>query len=173
MEEQENFVEIHLLGGNGHKQLINDLKNSAFKDNKAFWIDKYSIMKNIYVGEKKVILKLSTANYSEEKWEKNSIFAIIFIGDTTSLDEIKKIYNNQKYCSNAVKYIRVYNNEDNIDEQTEKKFNEFSKKINAQFEIDDKLISDKFLIEIIKEVLIRKEIENENDEKENSCCIIY
>ena len=171
MEEQENFVEIHLLGEKQHKQLINDLKRSSFKDNKAFWIDAYSIMKNIDVEEKKVILKLSTANYSEEKWEKNSIFAIIFIGDTTSLDEIKKIYNNnQKYCSNAIKYIRVYNKEDFIDEENLKKFEAFSKKINAQFEIDDKLISDKFLIDIIKDVLIRKEIENE--EKEKSCCII-
>ena len=48
--------------------------------------------------------------------------------------------------------IRVYDNEDHTDEQTEKKFDEFSIKINAQFEIDDKLISDKFLIDIIKYV---------------------
>ena len=64
----------------------------------------------------------------------------------------------------------MYNNEDHIDEQTKKKFEEFSKNIEASFEIEDNLISDNFLKEIIKEVSIQKEIENE--EKENSCCII-
>ena len=172
MKEPDFSVEIHLLGGNGHKDLIKKLKNSAFKDNSPFWVGRYCNIKDIKVEGKDVRLKLSDANYSEEPWEENCNLAVVFIGDTNSFNDIKTIYkNNKKYCSNAVKYIRVYNNnEDYIDEQTKKKFEEFSKNIEASFEIEDNLISDNFLKEIINEVRIQKEIENE--EKKNSCCII-
>ena len=174
MKEPDFSVEIHLLGGIGHKVLIKKLKNSAFKDNSPFWIGPYCTIKDIIVEGKDVRLKLSDANYSEEPWEKDCNLAVVFIGDTNSFNDIKTIYNNnKKYCSNAVKYIRVYNNEDDIDEQTKKKFEEFSKNIEASFEIEeieDNLISDNFLKEIIEEVRKQKEIENV--EKENSCCII-
>ena len=172
MKEPDFSVEIHLLGGKEHKELINKLKNSAFKDNLPFWIGQYCTIKDINVEGKDVRLKLSVANYSEEPWEKDCNLAVVFIGDTNSFNDIKTIYkNNKKYCSNAVKYIRVYNNnEDYIDEQTKKKFEEFSKNIEASFEIEDNLISDNFLKEIINEVRMQKEIENV--EKENSCCII-
>ena len=65
MKEPDFSVEIHLLGGIGHKVLIKKLKNSAFKDNSPFWIGPYCTIKDIKVEGKDVRLKLSDANYSE------------------------------------------------------------------------------------------------------------